>query len=81
MIRSRLRLYSEPNGETGVTVLSRAQHGPRVCVSASEVFEALSDAMAHDRTWLNDFNDDEMMISNDLYEVIRAYQNFRRPSA
>ncbi len=28
-----------------------------------------------------DFEDDEVSISTDLYEVILAYQHFRRPSA
>jgi hypothetical protein len=30
---------------------------------------------------LDDFRDDEITISSDLYEVILAYQHFRRPSA
>ena len=28
-----------------------------------------------------DFTDDEITISSDLYEVILAYQHYRRPSA
>ena len=33
------------------------------------------------RTRLDDFATDDVTISNDLYEVILAYQHYRRPSA
>jgi hypothetical protein len=39
------------------------------------------DAVHSGRTWLSDFEDDEVTLSTDLYEVILAYQHFRRPSA
>ena len=39
------------------------------------------DAVHSGRTWLNDFEDDEVTISTDLFEVILAYQHYRRPSA
>jgi len=45
------------------------------------VFGWLMDAVHSGRTWLRDFEDDEVTISTDLYEVILAYQHFRRPSA
>jgi hypothetical protein len=35
----------------------------------------------NERTWLRDFEDDQITISTDLYEVILAYQHYRRPSA
>jgi hypothetical protein len=41
----------------------------------------LADAVRSERTWLQDFENDEVTISTDLYEVILAYQHFRRPSA
>jgi hypothetical protein len=37
--------------------------------------------MRSQRTWLRDFADDEITISTDLYEVLLAYQHYRRPSA
>ena len=33
------------------------------------------------QSWVGDFFDDEIRISSDLYEVLLAYQHFRRPSA
>lgn len=88
MIENRLRVYCGPDLETQTTVLSTsklsssdAQTAQTTTVPASEVFAALTDAIQYGRAWLNDFADDEITLSNDLYEVIQAYQHFRRPSA
>ena len=50
-------------------------------VPLGEIAPLLADAVESDRTGLRDFDDDEGTISTDLYEVILAYQHFRRPSA
>jgi len=82
MIRSRLRVYCGPENDNTTTVISSNQHqSQQVTVPAREVFTALSDAIQHGRAWLNDFEDDQITISSDLYEVILAYEHFRRPSA
>jgi len=47
----------------------------------SEVFPLLAEAVRSERTWLRDFKHDEITISTDLYEVLRAYQFCCRPSA
>ena len=52
-----------------------------VTVSLGEVLPLLADAVASQRTWLGDFEDDEITISADLYEVLLAYQYFRNPAA
>jgi hypothetical protein len=41
----------------------------------------LAEAVRSQRTWLADFANDEVTISADLYEVLMAYQHFRRPVA
>jgi hypothetical protein len=41
----------------------------------------LADAVNSRRTWLQDFADDQITISSDLYEVILAYQHHIRPGA
>ena len=41
---------------------------------------ALADAVRWDRTWLHDFEDDQVRVSNDLYEVISSFTRLR-PSA
>jgi hypothetical protein len=52
-----------------------------VTVALSEVLPLLADAVNSHRTWLSDFDDDEITVSADLYEVLLAYQYYRRPSA
>ena len=38
-------------------------------------------AKKHNYLWLQDFIDDEVTVTSDLYEVIRAFGYQRRPSA
>ncbi|HMO85789.1 MAG TPA: hypothetical protein PKC18_12820 [Lacipirellulaceae bacterium] len=77
----RLKIYRGPE-ETAVPTLDRDRAG-KPCVSAplSEVLPLLADAFNSQRTWLSDFEDDEITVSADLYEVLLAYQFYRRPSA
>ena len=56
-------------------------HRETVTVPLMEVMPLLTDALQSQRTWLRDFADDEVTISMDLYEVLLAYQHYRRPSA
>ncbi|MEX0713627.1 MAG: hypothetical protein WD278_14815 [Pirellulales bacterium] len=80
MARSRLRVYYGP--ETARATLGKAKKSENtVRLPLGEVLPHLADAVRSQRTWLNDFEDDEITISNDLYEVILAYQHCRRPSA
>jgi len=80
MAMRSLRLYREPDVETASCVtLSRVDEG--VKVQLGEVLPLLADAIASDRTWLKDFNDEEITVSADLYEVLQAYRHFRRPGA
>lgn len=76
-----LRIYRGPGEDTleDQTVRSANQH--EITVSVGEVLPLLADALASRRTWLRDFEDDEITISSDLYEVLLAYRHFRRPSA
>ena len=41
----------------------------------------LADAVASRRTWLTDFDNDQITISADLYEVLLTYQYYRHPAA
>lgn len=76
MARSQLRVYTGPQTE-----VSAAEQVDTVSVPLSEILPLLADAVRSERTWLRDFANDEVTISTDLYEVILAYQHFRRPSA
>jgi hypothetical protein len=52
-----------------------------VTIALGEILPLLADAVRNERTWLRDFEEDPVTISTDLYEVILAYQHYRRPSA
>jgi hypothetical protein len=79
MSRSRLRVYFGPEHDTPAALAPAA--AKTVTVPVGEVLSLLADALESKRTWLRDFADDEMTISSDLYEVLLAYEHFRRPSA
>ena len=79
---SHLRIYRGP----GDDAIETAPAGPvgiqnQVTVNVGEVLPLLADALASRRTWLRDFEQDEITISSDLYEVLLAYRHYRRPSA
>ncbi|MFO0896660.1 MAG: hypothetical protein U0836_04445 [Pirellulales bacterium] len=81
MVRSRLRVYHGPQATATTASVSRSEAGETVSVPLGEVLPLLADAVRSQRTWLTDFEDEEITISADLYEVILAYQHFRRPVA
>lgn len=54
--------------------------GPSVHISLCELFPLLSQAYRGNYVWLNDFEDDEVVISEDLYEVLKSFKAYR-PSA
>ncbi len=72
-MRSRLRLFTGDNEYPEITQ-------PQVSIPLGEILQALSEAVINDRTWLNDFRDDEVKVSADLYDIISAYSHLR-PSA
>ena len=89
MARNRLRIYygpeetmySEPEHQLSIAAETLPDAQQSVTVSLDEVLPLLVDAVRANRTWLNDFRDEEITLSSDLYEVLMAYQHFRRPSA
>ena len=81
MPHPRLRVYFGP--ESGCDVSTLASDEPAeatVNVPLGEVLPLLADAVQSRRTWVKDFEDESITISEDLYEVLLAYQHFR-PSA
>jgi hypothetical protein len=82
MAPNHLHLYYGPDDDPAAVGVaeSRNQH-ETVTVPLTEVGPLLADAIQSQRTWLQDFDDDEVTISTDLYEVLLAYRHYRRPSA
>jgi hypothetical protein len=74
MATARLRLFPHTEEEQDDS------SSPSIPVRLSDLYPLLAQAFRDNYVWLRDFEDDELMVSNDLYEVIRAFSNCR-PSA
>jgi len=81
MARNHLRVYYGPQSDACAAISDAKVDKDTVSVSLGEILPLLADAVRNERTWLGDFEDDPVTISTDLYEVILAYQHYRRPSA
>jgi hypothetical protein len=81
MPATHLKLYRGPEEVTAPTLAKNSAGKACVTVPLSEALPLLADAYSAQRTWLGDFDDDEITVSADLYEVLLAYQFYRRPSA
>lgn len=76
-----LKIYRGPEQSAVPTLAKNSAGKACVTVPLSEALPLLADAFNAQRTWLGDFEDDEITVSADLYEVLLAYQFYRRPSA
>ncbi len=82
MPHCHLRVYHGPEEANPAAWVGEPPSGRRcVTLPVGDVLPLLADAVESRRNWLGDFQDDEMTISTDLYEVLLAYQHFRRPGA
>lgn len=70
----RLRVYPAPEESP------RAAPAASVRVSLADLLPLVAKAQRHHYTWLQDFLDDEVCITEDLYEVLQAFRCYR-PSA
>jgi len=64
-----LKLY-DPNNRVGEAPKMKR-------VRLKQIVRVLFDAAKADRTWLSDFAEDEINISNDLYEVLTLHRRLR----
>ncbi len=69
-MRPRIRLF------TGV-VDSALVPEPHVRVRLDEMARILSDAVEHNRAWLEDFGDEEVEVPADVFEVMTTYWRMR----
>ena len=82
MPASYLKIYRGPEEEAAAATLEKTATGASgVTATLGEILPLLADAVNSRRTWLSDFENDEITLSTDLYEVLMAYQYYRRPSA
>ncbi len=52
--------------------------GPRVSVRLGDLLPLLLEASKVNRAWIEDFSDDLIEVTQDLYEVALAYESMRR---
>ena len=70
-----LRVYPSSSESAGTELPE-----PAVRVSLGDLLPLIALAQRHNYLWLQDFLDDEVCITSDLYEVLRAFRCYR-PSA
>jgi hypothetical protein len=75
MATARFRVFPYPEEE-----LRGEGHAPSVPIRLADLYPLLAQAYHDNYVWLRDFEEDQLLVSNDLYEVIRAFSNCR-PSA
>jgi hypothetical protein len=71
LMRARLRLF------TGFEESRDVMTEPAIKMSFAEFSQVVFDAVRNQRTWLADFADDEVQISEDLYDVLVSYSRMR----
>ncbi len=75
MATARLRVFPRPEEEP------RQRLSPAsVPIRLADLYPLLAQAYRDNYVWLRDFEDDEMLVSPDLFEVVRAFTDCR-PSA
>ncbi len=82
MALRKLRVYTGPDAASVGSPFMHDAHEPNtVRTTLGDILPLLADAVASNRTWLTDFEADEITISSDLHDVLQAYRHFRRPVA
>lgn len=70
----QLRVYPRPDTD------EPENPSPSVRVCLGELLPLVAMAQRQNNLWLQDFLDDEVVVTEDLYEVLRAFRSYR-PSA
>lgn len=76
MATARLRIFPRPEEDDR----EETTPTPAIAVRLLDLYPLLAQAHRDNFTWLDDFADDTVLVSRDLYEVVRAFANYR-PSA
>jgi hypothetical protein len=75
MATAQLRVFPRPEDEPQDEI-----RAPAVPIRLLDLYPLLAQAYRDNYVWLRDFEDEQLLVSNDLYEVVRAFTNCR-PSA
>ena len=75
-MRNRLKLFVENDQQQqGQSIESNAS------MPLGDFSRIITDAVTWDRTWIRDFANEPVVLSQDLYEIIRIYDELQRASA
>ncbi|HWE39428.1 MAG TPA: hypothetical protein VG406_22950 [Isosphaeraceae bacterium] len=77
MPTARLRVFPRPEADDRP---GSGPNPPAVSIRLADLYPLLAQAYRDNYVWLRDFEDEELQISADLYEVVRAFADCR-PSA
>jgi hypothetical protein len=69
--------FGSEDGDDSTVFSGSPETQQKMTVSLAEILPALTDAVNSDRAWLEDFIDDPVVITTDLYEVLLTYQDLR----
>ncbi|WP_435017236.1 hypothetical protein TA3x_004833 [Tundrisphaera sp. TA3] len=75
MATARLRVF-QPDSQPAEELSE-----PSVPIRLAELYPLLAQAQRDNYQWLRDFEDEDLLVSRDLFEVVRAFSDMRRPSA
>ena len=75
MATARLRVFPHPDEESQAEDIA-----PATPVRLADLYPLLAQAYRDNYRWLRDFENEELLVSRDLFEVIRAFSDCR-PSA
>ena len=75
MATARLRVFPQPEDEAPECELT-----PSVPIRLVDLYPLLAQAYRDNYVWLRDFEEDQLLVSPDLFEVVRAFADCR-PSA
>jgi hypothetical protein len=75
MATARLRVFPQPEDEA-----SETPHAPAIPIRLVDLYPLLAQAYRDNYVWLRDFEEDQLLVSSDLFEVVRAFADCR-PSA
>ena len=73
-----LRVYFGPDDQRSVPLSHVENAGAKVEIPLQQLFDTLTDATVQGLAWTEDFRDEQVTVSADLYEVIAAYKQLRR---
>lgn len=76
MATARLRVFPHPEEDE----TREDTHIPDVPIRLVDLYPLLAQAYRDNFVWLRDFEDEQLLVSKDLYDVVRAFFDCR-PSA